>query len=76
MVDSVIHLLNNWGQEKREIWSTEKGFSESPVLLLFFTPHYQPFWEPRVTFPAFESSGKLFGLKKGPENAQLSPENL
>ena len=44
--------------------------------MLFLTPNYQPFCEPRGTFPAFESSEKLFGLKKGPENAQLSPESL
>ena len=75
-MDSVIHLLNNWGQEKREIWSTEKGFSESPGLVLFFTPNYQPFCEPRGAFPAIQSSEKLFGLEKGPENAQLRPENL
>ena len=67
MVDSVIHLLNNWGQEKREIWSTEKGFSESPILMLFFTPNYRPFCELRGAFPAIESSVNSLDSKRVPK---------
>ena len=66
----MIHLLNNWGQDKRQIWSTEEGFSDSPVLILFLTPNYQPICEPRGAFPAIESSENSLDSKSPPKRVQ------
>ena len=58
------------GARRKEQFGPQQGFSDSAVLMLFFTPNYQPFCEQRGAFPAIESSENSLDSKSPPKRVQ------